>query len=261
MTRRAFYVTGIDGSESRTVLTGPLVHQFRHVLRLTPGQTVELRNGRGGAWAAEIIESGNKAITLRLLARLDSAAEAPVPVTLAMAYSRSDRMDLVVRQAVELGIQRFIAFASERSQYTLAAARERKKQQRWEKITQEALCQCGRTELPEIRLCSSLVRFLSELRERCSSVPETLKILALEEGAAHNLHDLRRAFPMPQEILVAVGCEGGWTGAEVDAFSRSGFHAVHLGPRILRLETAAVTLLSCVQMLWGDLGGERDPDG
>lgn len=254
MTRRAFYVGDIDGSETHAVLTGSLVHQFRHVLRLTPGQTVELRNGRGGAWKAEIVESGKKTIVLRLLTRLGGSTEAPVPVTLAMAYARFDRMDLVVRQAVELGIRRMVAFPSERSQYSLSAAQAGKKCDRWYKIAQEALCQCGRIELPDIRLCSSLADFLDALAQQWDRERNLLKILALEKQARLSLGELWKESPQPPGILVAVGCEGGWTEEEAALLGRSGFRAVHLGPRVLRLETAAAAVLSGVQMLWGDLG-------
>lgn len=253
MTRRAFYVEGFEGSEAEPVLEGPLAHQLGHVLRLAPGAAVELRNGCGQAWAAEVLRCGKKSVTLRLGQPLAAILELPLDLTLALAYSRSDRMDLVLRQGVELGIRRFIAFPSERSQYGLTGEREQRKLERWRKIAQQALCQCGRAMLPEIRCCDGLNRFLTALEGDWP--PNALNILALESGDRRSLKDLLGNQPLPAAIIALVGCEGGWTGAEADQLRTGGFRAVTLGPRILRLETAVTALLSAVQLLWGDLGG------
>ena len=69
---------------------------------------------------------------------------------LAVAFSRSEKMDLIVRQATELGVSRFIAFRSRRSQYSLGAADAAKRKERWLKIARESICQCARAALPEI---------------------------------------------------------------------------------------------------------------
>lgn len=253
MTRRAFLVDGFDGSEAEPVLEGPLAHQLGHVLRLAPGAAVELRNGRGQAWAAEVLRCGKKSVTLRLGQPLAAHLESPLDLTLALAYSRSDRMDLVLRQGVELGIRRFVAFPSERSQYGLSGEREQRKLERWRRIAREALCQCGRTLLPEIRCCANLNRFLTAVEGDWP--PTALPILALETGDRRSLKDLVDHQPLPAAIIALVGCEGGWTEAEADQLQSAGFRAVTLGPRVLRLETAVTALLSAIQLLWGDLGG------
>ena len=81
-----------------------------------------------------------------------------------------------------------------------------------------------------------------------------IDILASEMEHGQSLLSLRERFPAAGEVMVAVGPEGGWTKEEADRFLEAGFHQVRLGPRILRLETAASALLTAVQLLWGDFG-------
>ncbi|MDY0042137.1 MAG: RsmE family RNA methyltransferase, partial [Desulforhabdus sp.] len=78
--------------------------------------------------------------------------------------------------------------------------------------------------------------------------------LALEGAERSGLADIRQSFPECSEVLAVIGPEGGWSSVEVQELLAAGFCAVHLGPRILRLETAAVAFIALTQLLWGDFG-------
>ena len=254
MTRKCFYVDCVDVKAGLVELDAKMTHQIEDVLRMRPGDAVDVRDGRGGGWkgAVEEIEGGK--LGVRLLEERHLQVESPLEVTFALGISRSDRMETVVRQATELGVHRFVAFRARRSQYGLSGAQAEKRCARWLKIAREALCQCGRANIPEIIILPGLEEFLKKTLTWGSGTGKTLEILACEEECGGDLHALRREHPACERIVAVVGPEGGWASEEVDLLNRSGFRSVHMGPRILRLETAAVALLSMVQLLWGDLG-------
>ena len=254
MTRKRFFVQQVNSGEEYVNLTKDVARHIENVLRLKPGDPIELRDGCGNGWNAVIAEAGGGLVRVQLLGSRTDANESPLGLTLAMALARSDRMELVVRQATEIGVQRFVVFRARRSQYGLSGNQIEKRAERWSRIAREALCQCGRDRLPQI----SFVGDVSELivaASQWSTGTANLKILACEEERERSLLELKRGFPTCGDITAVVGSEGGWTVEEVAQFERAGYHTVHLGPRILRFETAAVALLSSVQLLWGDFGG------
>jgi 16S rRNA (uracil1498-N3)-methyltransferase len=108
--------------------------------------------------------------------------------------------------------------------------------------------------LPEILVLSDSFEFLSKTARDEGGERKSLKIMACEEGGRQNVLSLWRSFPMNKQVLAVVGPEGGWDRGEMDRFMETGFHPVHLGPRVLRLETAAIGLVAVVQLLWGDFG-------
>ena len=65
--------------------------------------------------------------------------------------------------------------------------------------------------------------------------------------------DVHREHPVCSEVVAAIGPEGGWAEGEVSRFEQEGFLSVHLGPRIMRFETATLAVMVCAQLLWGDL--------
>ena len=163
-------------------------------------------------------------------------------------------MELVLRQATEIGVHRFVAFRAQRSQYKLSAAQAEKRKERWSKIAREAMCQCGRMRLPEITVHHDVNELIAESARWSPGGEAGLKILTWEAERHQSLKRLWQEFPDCRRTLAVVGPEGGWTQDEVDRFRAAGFHLVHLGPRTLRLETAAIAFLSSAQVLWGDLG-------
>jgi len=253
MTRKRFFVERAVPGEGTIDLGGDAAHHIEHVLRLRAGEELELIDGVGGGWLGAIVETGMGTVRVRITGRLGPPAESSLNLSLALAFSRADRMDLVLRQATEIGVNRFIAFRSRRSQYGLTGRPAGKRLERWQRIAREAVCQCGRLNVPEMDILSDIRELLAKI-EQWERSGNLLRILAFERGDGKGIVDLHRAFPQCTEVMVAVGPEGGWSSEEAELLTRNGFHAVHLGPRILRLETAAAIVLSSVQLLWGDLG-------
>jgi len=265
MTRRCFFVERLEPDLGMVMLTEGEAHHMETVLRIRPGDRVEVRNGRGGAWwgVVDYLEKGKVHVRLEGETLLKRAPESHLNLTLALAYARSERMEGVVRQATELGVSRIVAFRASRSQYGLDGRQGDKRRERWARITREALCQCGRVVVPEVMLFGDMSDFLEwtaawenePVAEGGISGSEVgLKIVASEEELRGNLRMLHVDFPRCARLLAVVGPEGGWTEEERARFGEAGFKAVGLGPRILRFETAAATLAALIQLFWGDLG-------
>jgi 16S rRNA (uracil1498-N3)-methyltransferase len=267
MTRKRVWVEAIDPGQEKVVLTGQTAHHLAAVLRMSPGDRLEIVDAGGREWLGRIESVGKSGVCVKLLARNEASKESPLVLTLALAFSRSEKMDQVVRQATEMGVARLVAFRARRSQYGLEGADRAKKLERWQKIAREALCQCRRQRKPECVIVSDVEELLERADRWFPSPGETLRILASEDESRKSLVDLQRGSSFCINFIAVIGPEGGWTADETRLFSGKGFHSVHLGPRVLRLETAAVALLASIQLLWGDLGvsgriGKRDePQG
>lgn len=254
MTRHCFYADWLDAAERLAVLKDQAAHHVRNVLRLKPGEVIDLRDCDGRGWKGVIADMTEEQVRIQLLEPYDLPTESPLELSLALALARPDRMDLVLRQATEIGLTRFIVFKAERSQYGLSRDQAAKRRDRWLKIAREAVCQCGRMRLPEIVICEDWMDFLLEASQCTTPRTAGLRIFADESGTGRNLLSLWRSCPMYRQVLTVVGPEGGWTPVEVNRFAEADFYPVRLGPRILRFETAATALLSSVQTLWGDFG-------
>ncbi len=262
MSRRCFFIERIQADAEFVDLSAEASHHLEKVLRLGIGETVEVRDGAGNAWKTEIALKSKGCVSLRIVSRLDlSFFESPLKITLALALVRTDIIDMAVRQATEMGVSKIALFPAARSQYSLAGERAGKKALRWSKIAREALCQCCRTRVPEISIFEDLDSLLAAHSngERLESggageKSEILKIIALEGEREQSIDIVKRKHPSCREVLAIIGPEGGWETPEILKLIGAGFHPVRFGPRILRFETAAVAMISSIQLLWGDFG-------
>ncbi|MHC1727413.1 MAG: 16S rRNA (uracil(1498)-N(3))-methyltransferase [Syntrophobacteraceae bacterium] len=258
MTGRCFFTPGIELDAETVELPPQASHHLEHVLRLKRGDRVELRDGAGNAWEAEVSEIKKGRTVVRMLGNLDPAVFEPfIQIILVLGLARSDTMDMVVRQAVELGVSGLIAFRTARSQYGLTGHQVEKKKERWSRIAVEAICQCGRTKKPRIDIFEDLDHFLTWACGETGPEEGILRIVAREREAGESLRQLHEKSPSCTGVLAAIGPEGGWESSETARLANAGFNAVRLGPRILRFETAAVALISSIQLLWGDMGDAK----
>ncbi len=251
MTRSCFFVSEISQDSGEFDLPQPLSRQLDSVLRVRAGETIELLDGRGEAWECLITAIRRGSVRVRVIGKLDGPArESNLSVTLGVGIARPDTMDLIVRQATELGVGRLAVFRAARSQYGPAE----KKKERWGKIASEAVCQCGRRLPPEIILFEDLAHFLAG----CEADPAggSLRIFAREREPGAGPKNLAERWKNAaiSRVTAALGPEGGWESPECSALIDAGFEPVSLGPRILRMETAVVALISSIQLLWGDMG-------
>ena len=218
---------------------------FRHlvqVLRMQAGDTFVAFNGEGGEFTATLGEVGKKRANARLGAPTPTERESPLDLTLAQCVSKGDRMDYTIQKAVELGVTRMQPLLSVRSVVRVDAERWDKKLEHWRGVIISACEQSGRTRVPELLPLLTLTGWLDNAGVRGTG-------LTLDPESRRGL----RALPQPDgAITLLVGPEGGLSPEELDAARRAGLTGVHMGPRVLRTETAGVAALAALQALWGD---------
>ncbi|MEJ5363524.1 MAG: RsmE family RNA methyltransferase [Desulfosoma sp.] len=248
MTRRRFFCESLDRPGKTLTLDADVSHHLWRVLRHREGEAVELCDGRGRTARATIRGHRQGRVEVELLSVTREEPD-DVWTVFMVPWARSDRMDLVVRQAVELGVSELWFFEAERSRYALEGSRKDKRLGRYEKIARDALCQSGRAWIPEIRGEDSTEGVLGRLGREPPGEKE-IRILASETEPRESLLAVWRRYPQPRRIVSAVGPEGGWTEGERRMFHACGFVPVSLGRHVLRFETACTALLAAVEVLW-----------
>ena len=208
--------------------------EARHlrVLRLTVGDVVRVFDGRGAEALAEIAELDEVRAVLTLGETVEGAAETPHPLTVAVALLKADKLSDVVRAATELGAAQIQLLVTAR-----ADVREIGDQKlvRLNRVAQEAAKQSRRAVVPPVLAPVPLARFQ----------PAGLTLVA-QPGSSVRVSDV---VTWDAPVTIITGPEGGLTDAEVQALVQDGAHAVTLGPRILRAETAPVALLGAIAAL------------
>ena len=223
---RRLYVADVQlerGAEVR--LDAAQSHRLRSVLRLRPGDGLAVFDGSGGEWEASVVAIATEGVALRIGEPIEVLPEPPVAVTLLCAFPRGQRGDWIVEKATELGVAAITPLASERSVMQPGAGRI----ERWRRIAIEAAEQCGRASLPAFG----------------EEPPAGALRLIADPGAARTVAEaIASVAPAPRAIAIYIGPEGGWTAGERERLIADGALAVNLGPRRLRVETAAVVTLA-----------------
>ncbi|HEX2545775.1 MAG TPA: 16S rRNA (uracil(1498)-N(3))-methyltransferase [Ramlibacter sp.] len=210
----------------------------RHVqvLRMQPGETITLFDGRGGEYDALIAHMGRTEVRVEVGAHRDVECETAVSVHLALGMPANERMDWLVEKATELGVASIQPLVSERTVLRLAGERAQKKQAHWQAIAVAACEQCGRNRVPLVHQVDALAAWLA--RQQQAGL-----VLSLREGTT-----ALAALPCSASVTLLSGPEGGLAPSEEDAALVRGWRPVHLGPRVLRAETAPLAALSVLTL-------------
>lgn len=217
-------------------------YQLTQVLRLRPGDEVSVCDGSGREVVASLATATPRRATARILREAPPLPRPGLSITLAQVVPRGAAMDLIVAKATELGVERLVPLEGERSVRRASAARV----PRWLRIVQEAAEQCGRRDLPAIEPARGLEEFLL-------NHPPSTPLVACDAGeGSRPLLAVCRELRGSSTITLLVGGEGGLSPAEVERLRSHGALLAWLGPRILRVETAALAALGIIQASLGD---------
>jgi 16S rRNA (uracil1498-N3)-methyltransferase len=238
--RRLFLTPAQLASETVTI-SGADAHHLLNVLRVRAGERLLLLDGLGGAWHAEVLDTGKRELTAR---RLEPAAVAPEPVlhlTVAQALGKGDKFEQVIQHGTEVGAAAFIPLHTERGVVRVDAKSADAKRERWTLIAKGAAEQSGRAVIPSVEPPASF----SALLPRLGEFDAALLLHPEGEDAAPLLRAEARA---GRRWLLMVGPEGGFSPAEVEQARGAGAWVASLGEHILRTETAA--LIAAAQVLF-----------
>ncbi len=220
-------------------------HAFK-VLRLRAGETVELTDGEGRLFGAELTGVSREEVTARVLEELDGK-EAPVRITLYQGYPKADKLELIVQKLTELGACRIVPVVMERSVAKPDPKDKAKRRERLLRIAQEAAKQCGRGMIPDVEEAISWKQALMRFSEH------ELMLMPWEDAHEVLMKDVHGERPAVKDIAIVIGPEGGISEGEAGAAKDAGAICVTLGPRILRTETAALASVAVAMTLWGDI--------
>lgn len=224
----------------------PEAHYAARVLRLRVGDEVAAFDGRGSEWRVRLIAVAPDRLQGELITSVVPTGTPLSPLILGQALpNKTSKVDLIVEKGSELGLTTFAPLYTART--VMHKGRLETKLSRWERIAEAAARQCGRRILLDIHPPQPFDDFCIAYQ----SAPT--KIMCWEEESQRGIRDVLEA-PIPTgSIVVLVGPEGGWTEQEVIQAQAHGFTTISLGPRILRTETAAITLVSLIRYAQGDL--------
>lgn len=247
MNHRRFFIKKECLKDDQAILTDK--EEIRHlwqVRRLKPGDQVTLFDGEGYEYKALIKEIKHGKVIFQLQSAPSlSPKESPVKIILGIGVLKGTKFDWLIQKTTELGVAEIVPFYGQRSIPYWEEGKIIAKKNRWQRIALAAAKQCQRSKIPLIHPPCSF----GEALQKVSG--EFLKILIWEKGGERSLAHIDLASSCG--IYALVGPEGGFTEEEAAQAQEAGFKPVHLGPRILRSETAAILVVGLLQLLFGDL--------
>jgi 16S rRNA (uracil1498-N3)-methyltransferase len=242
-----FFAPELDPGDETIALPKFEAEHLIRVLRLGTGDTVSVFDGRGNEFLGRVAVARGRVVRVALIGRVEPAKEPNVPLTLAQAVLKGDRMDELVRDGVMLGVVAIQPLVTRRTEVTVAALLRGARLERWRRIALASAKQSRRATLPEIRSPLTLESYLDEPRPA-----ETLMLVEPSAGAPAQKLGGMRNMPAPSDAAVMVGPEGGWDDAEWHRAAERGARLVTLGERTLRADAVPVAVISVLQVLWDE---------
>jgi 16S rRNA (uracil1498-N3)-methyltransferase len=240
-----FFVSVGCFQQGDLVLSGDQAHQIHDVLRLVRGEVIAALDNSGAEFRVELTRVSRGEVRGRVLERLNPASEPLTRLTLYQSILKADKFEWVLQKGTEIGVAEFVPMITSR---VVASSISGAKHRRWERIVVEASEQAGRGKIPAIRPVQRFEDALGEAGERGG-----LAVIPWEGERSASLRSLLESSNRDSAISVFIGPEGGLATAEIAAARARNVHAVGLGPRILRAETAGLVTASAILFARGEL--------
>ncbi|PNV63718.1 16S rRNA (uracil(1498)-N(3))-methyltransferase [Clostridium sp. chh4-2] len=234
-----FFVSPDQIEESLIRIQGKDVNHIKNVLRMRCGEEILISNGIDRDYHCRITEISQDQVVSEILGVDQEGTELPARLFLFQGLPKSDKMELIIQKAVELGVYQIIPVVTKRTIVKLDAKKEESKLNRWNSICESAAKQSKRIIIPEVTKTMTLKEALNYAGEfDCSMIP-----YELAEGMAATKAVVSR-IKSGMSVGIFIGPEGGFEEDEIELASSMGVEPVSLGKRILRTETAGLTALS-----------------
>lgn len=235
----------INTNDKRVIITGADVNHIKNVLRMRVGEELAVSNGQDGReYRCGILDFTENTVECELRFIKEDAVELPVKVTLFQGLPKADKMELIIQKAVELGVTEIVPVATKRCVVKLDDKKAASKIARWQSIAEAAAKQSKRGIIP--RVCP--VQSFKAALEAASGMDVRLIPYELAEGMERT-RELFSAIRPGQGVAVFIGPEGGFEESEIALAGEMGVESITLGKRILRTETAGMTVLAWIGYL------------
>ncbi len=227
-----FFTKNINGNTA--VIEGEDVSHISRVLRMGEGEELTLCDGEGADYICKITEITKKNITCEVVEKCENQSEPACKVTLFQALPKGAKMEYIIQKCVEIGVCEIVPMMTRR-----VIGKPSDKGERWNKVSEEAAKQSGRGIIPRVLPAVSFSEALSKMKE-CD-----LAVMPYECEQETHLSDVLRG-QSPKTVGIMIGPEGGFAPEEVEAVQGEGIKTVTLGKRILRTETAGMSVVSSI---------------
>ena len=235
-----FFVEEPAMGEDSITITGGDVNHIKNVLRMSVGDKICVINGQNNKeYYCEITALGNDAVDTRICEIRESDQELGNEIVLFQGLPKSDKMELIIQKAVELGVHTIVPVSTDRTVVKLDAKKEANKRKRWMSISESAAKQSGRLRIPEV---TPVVSYREAL-EMAKKMDVRLIPYELAEGM-EKTRELMSSIQPGQSVAVFIGPEGGFESSEIEKAMEIGAWPITLGKRILRTETAGLVTLA-----------------
>jgi 16S rRNA (uracil1498-N3)-methyltransferase len=243
MTEALFYVDTLPETGELAVVDGDEGFHAASVRRIRVGEELDLGDGAGAVAHCVIEEVAKARLTARVLKRWTVEPTKPT-VTVVQALPKSDRSELAIELATEVGADAFVAWQAARCVARWDGGRAEKGLRRWRAVARAAARQARRPHIPSVSGVVSTGDLVADVRE---AVAAGTTVLALHESATEPMTKLSLAQAV--SLMLVVGPEGGIADEEIGALSGAGAAVVRLGPTVLRTSTAAAVALGVLGAL------------
>lgn len=237
-----FFVETSQIQGNRVVITGKDFNHIKNVLRMKTGEELAVSNGTDGKeYRCGIEEFTEDEVICTLRFVKEDALELPAKVYLFQGLPKADKMELIIQKAVELGVYQVIPVSCKRAVVKLDEKKAKSKIARWQGIAEAAAKQSKRGIIPEVKDVMTMKQAIAYSRQ-CQ-----VKLIPYElaEGMEKTKEIISSLKP-GEDVAIFIGPEGGFEEAEVQTAMESGIVPITLGKRILRTETAGMTVLSWI---------------
>ena len=234
-----FFVTPDQVQKETILIEGQDVNHMKNVLRMKIGEQVEISDGNNKKYLCEVESYEEEGAVLHIIEEMEADTELSSKLYLFQGLPKSDKMELIVQKAVELGAYEIIPVSTKRAVVKLDAKKAAKKVERWNSISESAAKQAGRSLIPEV---TEVLTFTQAL-EKAKELDVVLIPYELAEGM-DEAKQIIRSIEKGQSVGIFIGPEGGFERAEVEQAMEAGAKSITLGRRILRTETAGLAILS-----------------
>ncbi len=236
-----FFVEPQNIMENRIVITGDDVNHIKNVLRMNIGDEIAVSNGIDGKEYRCGIESIGNEVICKLRFIKEDGLELSSHIYLFQGLPKSEKMEFVIQKAVELGIYEIIPVSTKRSVVKLDEKKEKNKINRWQEIAHSAAKQSKRRIIPKI----NQVMTIKQAVDFTSNFDLVIIPYELAEGMDKTRKVIESVRP-GQKIGIFIGPEGGFEEEEINLAVENNIIPITLGKRILRTETAGLTVLSWI---------------
>ncbi len=235
-----FFVEPEAIAGNRVSITGKDVNHIKNVLRMKEGEELAVSNGVDGKeYRCGILSLSEDEIRCEVRFVKEDAVELPVRVYLFQGLPKADKMELIIQKAVELGVHEIVPVATKRAVVKLDAKKEKSKIVRWQSIAEAAAKQSKRACIPQV---TEVMNF-KEAIKKAGEMNVKLIPYEMAEDMSHT-RALIKSIKPGNSVAVFIGPEGGFAEEEIEFATENNVTPVTLGKRILRTETAGMTMLS-----------------